>query len=84
MGFDLISLILCRGTELWPDCRDETILGSWASFVTSVGLAVLATPKPLQSDLGLLNIEPFQQAGMEEKDLNALRVILKTLVGNSA
>lgn len=85
MGLDLISLIMCRGTELGPKCSDEHTRSQWSAFVFSVGNAIIATPA-LKSDLGLLSLEPFKQVGMDEQKLSALKIILETLtqVGQEA
>ena len=80
MGLDLISLIMCRGTELVPRCSDELIKCQWASFVCSVGAAIIATPTAIKSDLGLLSLEHFLQVGMDESKLSALKTILETLI----
>lgn len=79
MGFDLISLIMCRGTELMPKCSDESIRNQWAAFVCGVGNAIVASSTAPKSDLGLLNLEPFQQVGMDEQKLHALKIVLETL-----
>lgn len=75
--------MLYRGTELWPDCCDDIARTRWADFVSSVGVAVLATPVPLQSDLGLLSTEPFEQVGIDEGKLSAIKDILKTIGGRT-
>lgn len=86
MGLDLISLIMCRGTELGPKCSDERTRSQWSAFVFSVGNAIISTPTALKSDLGLLSLEPFKQVGMDEQKLSALKIVLETLthVGQEA
>jgi hypothetical protein len=79
MGLDLISLIMCRGTELSIKCSDESVLRQWSTFVNSVGNAILTSKTALQSDLKMLNLEPFQQVGMEENQLLKLKDILDRL-----
>ncbi len=79
MGLDLISLLMCRGTELSAKCFDESVLRQWSTFVSSVGDAILTSKTALQSDLGMLNLEPFQQIGMEENQLLKLKEILDRL-----
>lgn len=79
VGLDFISLILCRGTELMPKCTDELTRGQWSAFVHNVGNSIIAAPTALKSDLGLLNLEHFQQVGMEESKLKALKIVLDTL-----
>lgn len=76
MGFDVISLLMCRGSELLPKCVDEVTRTQWFNFVYNVGNAVVASPTPLQTDLRLLTVDLFQAAGMEENKLKALETIL--------
>ena len=81
MALDLITLMMCRGSELFPKCRDETERGQWSSFVSSVGNALLDTVV-LHSDLGLLTLEPFEQTGLDEKKLIDLKKTLDRLVSS--
>ena len=75
MGLDLISLIMCRGTELFTKCSEDSVRQQWSTFVSSVGDALLTSRTQLQSYLGMLNLEPFQQIGMEENQLANLKDI---------
>lgn len=86
MGVDLISLLMCRGLELMPKCSDQATRNQWSAFVSSVGDALLRTPIALKSDLGLLNLEPFQQVGMDDLNLKKLKTVLESLniVGQEA
>lgn len=79
MGIDLISLIMCRGMELLPKCSDEAAKSQWSAFVFGVGDALMRTATTLKSDLGLLNLEPFQQVGMDDSNLKKLKTVLETL-----
>ena len=82
MGLDLISLIMCRGTELFTKCPDDSVRQQWSTFVSSVANAILTSKTPLQSYLGMLNLEPFQQIAMEENQLVKLKDILNRLSKN--
>ncbi|KAK4024961.1 protein PAT1 homolog 1 [Daphnia magna] len=79
MGLDFISLIMCRGTELVTKCLDDHTKSQWFAFARNVGNSLLAASTALKSDLGLLNLEHFQQVGMEESKLSALKIVLHTI-----
>jgi len=81
MGLDLISLLMCRGSELFPRCQDESARNQWSSFVTNLSQSLLNTPV-LHSDLSLLTLEPFEQIGLDDLTLNRLKTALDQLVSS--
>lgn len=81
IGLDLISLLMCRGTELLVDLTEGNVYYNWVHFVSNVATALLAVPTPLQSDLGLLSVKHFQKAGIEDDKLRQLGKVLETLEG---
>ena len=81
MGLDLISLLMCRGSELFPRCQEESARNQWSSFVTNLSQSLLNTPV-LHSDLSLLTLEPFEQIGLDDLTLNRLKTALDQLVSS--
>ena len=78
VGLDLISLLMCRGSELFPRCQDEAVRNQWSIFVTNLSNSLLITPV-LNSNLSLLTSEPFEQIGLDSLTLNKLKIALDQL-----
>ena len=87
MGLEIVSLLLIYASELYRQNKDESVQKRWSAIVWSIADALIhvgATGIVPRLDIALLTLEPFQQTGLQQSKLDALKSVVNRLVQGSS